>query len=651
MLSFECLNAPHHQHRILRLRVQRWGIVVAVGAWFGASGGVAHAQAGLPYIEPEESSEASPPETGEPARPTEIEEEASEVEPAPSPPRVATRPDTLGLSPTQLRERWQARRQALLDGNREAAMQILDEIVRRKEDSGWPNAISLAFAVVSEALEALANNQGHQAVDLAVYARRLAPDEPRTHLCEARARWSETEIVGSVNALFRAARASWRNPWELRMRLANLWVGLALSALVAAVLFALASVYRHFRSVRFGVKKLLPQGATRAQAAILVLALLLAPILLGVGLLWITLVWSVASAVFYRVRERVAAGMVVVFLGVLPFILPWAFAPLSYTDSRAHDAFRAATDIGAEAAAARLAGLSKPQPSEQFVLGLRALWSGDIDLAAQWLYRAAETDTLTSELYVSLGNIEYARGRLADATRVYEFAIEQDPSNVMALFNLARLKFSQTEQQAAGELHRRANEIDYATVERWSEEAKRIGPTYVVRPGVPTEILSRGHTVAEASYRAADDVWRLLAGGVRPSTFAAAAAVALAFVVATAAIHRDDRKTRRGGPQPLERIRHEIEIHRHQARIARLQRIFAVIFAGAGQLLSGRSVLGLTFATGFIGSVLIALSSLELIPKLAPYDGGPRVFALLLAAALGFGCYGLSLWDNLRGDG
>ena len=519
--------------------------------------------------------------------------------------------------------------------------------IEAKRDSGWPNASAVGLAVGAEAMDALEAGDTERGARLAETGRRLASLEPRAYLVEARALWATGEVRASLGALVGALRVSWSNPWDSRMRLANVGAGAAFALLFAMALFAVACVYRHFGSLRYSLMNVLPDGASRPQASIVVATVLVAPLVLGIGFSWTILFWSVAGTLYYGVRERVAALLVVLYLAAIPFFLPYLLQPIGYTGSRAHDAYLAATDIGAEAAAARLAAQPKPEPEEQFILGLRALWSGEINLAAEWLQLAADRDDSTPALYVSLGNIEYARGNIQRATEVYNVAINRDPENVMALFNLSRLKFSQTEQQEAGELHRRANEIDYATVERWSEEAKRIGPTYVVRPTVPRQVLDRGHRDLGTSGEAALDIWYALSGGAEPVDFAIGAGVAL-LLLAVGALRQRRREGQERGGQPLERIRQEIEVHRHQARIARLRKIFAVLFAGAGQLIAGRSVLGLVFATIFLTCVLVTLTALDVVPRLVPYDGGPRLFALVLAVGGALVCYGLALWDNAR---
>ncbi|MEO1172098.1 MAG: tetratricopeptide repeat protein, partial [Myxococcota bacterium] len=415
--------------------------------------------------------------------------------------------------------------------------------------------------------------------------RARAPDEPATHLIYGRIAWERGEFGTALGAMVEGFRRSWADPWELRMRVSNMAAGLSLAMLLAAFLFALASVYRHFRAIRYALIR--PTGLSRLQAGILVFTLLLTPVLLGLGIVFVLLLWSVIAAAYYRPPERIAAGLVVAYLAAIPLLLPLCLGPLSYTGSRAHDAYLAATDIEAEAAAARLAAHPNPRPSEQFILGLRALWSGQIESASEWLSQAERAGEDSSEFLVSLGNVEYTRGNLDKAAKVYRSALDANPSNVMALFNLSRLRFSQTELAEAGELHRLASEADYALVQSWDEEQKRIGPTYVVKPKVPLQVLHQSHPGQAETSRAAADVWFVLGGGMDASVFAIAAGVGLAFILFTTALYRRGER-KRGKTQPLERIRLEIEVHRHQARVERLRRVIAVVFAGAGQLIGRR---------------------------------------------------------------
>lgn len=621
--------------------------VFAVGVLYLLVPGVAYAQAGLPYIEEEPEPETTKPEAEAPA-PT----PAADAEPPPPSepvtPRVATQPQIVGLSPGDLYTLWERRLEHLHDGRLTDADAVLAELTEKKSDSGWPNSVSIGLAVSDEALETLAAGQLNRSMRLAEAARLLAPAQPATHLAYARVAWEQGSIGGSLGGLVEGFRRSWADPWSLRMRMSNMAVGLALSVLVASFLFALASVYRHFRSVRYALVH--PTGLSRFQAAIVVIAALLAPVLLGLGVVFVLLVWSVIAAAFYSPRERIAAGLVVGYLAAIPLLLPLVLGPLSYTGSRAHDAYLAATDIEAEAAAARLAAHPNPRPGEQFILGLRALWSGDVEGASSWLNRAEQAGERGPELLVSLGNVEFTRGNLDAAAKAYRAALDANPSNVMALFNLSRLRFSQTELAEAGELHRLASETDYALVQRWDEEQKRIGPTYVVKPNVPLDVLHQSHPGHEETTNAAADVWYVLGGGVEPMVFVATAAVGFLYVLLSIALYRRGEH-KRSKTQPLERIRLEIEVHRHQARIERLRRVVAVVFAGAGQLIGGRSLLGLLFATTFCACLLVVLTTVDLLPLLVPHGGGPRAAAIITASGAAIACYVLALLDNLKAEG
>lgn len=624
------------------------------------------AQVGLPYIEkPAEnaSGESESPSSDNTApsdedrsrdRRREPDVPATEIAP-PASPRVASRPKNLGFSPQELRVLWSKRLVCLNDGNFAKADEVLTRIVEKMRDSGWPNAVAMGLSVADEARDELREGRRVRAKRLAQAACALAPGQTIPHLVTASIAWKNGEALTAVSSLVMGIRASWADPWQRSLRWANVSIGLSVSLLFASVLFALAGLYRYSRALRFGLIRMLPPGSSRVQAGILVFTALFTPVLLGTGVVWVLLLWCVSVAFFYGTSERIAACLIVAFLGLLPICLPVFLAPLSYAGSRADDAYRAATDIEAESAAARLSARANPSPQEFFILGLRALWGGDSDLAAEYLKTAADAGESSASLMISLGNVQFIRGDLAKAERAYRAALVAEPSNVMALFNLARLKYSQTSSAEAGELHRQASDVDYQRVEAWDEEQRRIGPTYVVRPGAPVSVLAGGAFQSDpsSSRRAAADAWFVLAGGIDKKTSAFSALICLLLIVLTGVFKpyrgrsvEDEHKA-----QPLDRIRHEIEVHRHQARINRLRRIVAMVFAGAGQLLGGRSLIGLVLCTTFAACLLVIVTTAEWIPSLVPNSAVPPSLVLLGASLGAAVCYGISVVHNFRDQG
>ena len=106
----------------------------------------------------------------------------------------------------------------------------------------------------------------------------------------------------------------------------------------------------------------------------------------------------------------------------------------------------------------------------------------------------------------------------------------------------------------------------------------------------------------------------------------------------------------RSSVEPLQRIRHEIEVHRHNVRLLRMRRVVAVLVAGAGQLIVGRALAGFAFLVVFVTSILMLLVTIDIVPSPVPLASGPQPLALALYASIAVAAYVASLWDSSRED-
>jgi len=442
--------------------------------------------------------------------------------------------------------------------------------------------------------------------------------------------------------------------------LGNLALAGVVALLVASFVFGLIALYRHQGQLIFGVLQVLPNGATRLQAALIVIAAVATPLLVGVGPIWTVLIWVALPIAFYDRRERIGACVVIAFLALLPVTLPRAAEYLGYPGSRAQDLYLAATDMGARDAAARMLAQSKPIPAEILALGLRERYAGHIDQASRWIEQAIEKGMEHPSVYTTLGNLRFFAGDRAGAIAAYQRATAIDPKHVPALFNISRIYFSQTEHQKAGEAHRQATAVDYDQVEYYDQEAKLHGPPYMAPDEVPRSVFAMRNVSVPAVAIAAHDIWRELSGRTIALWYAAVAAgigllVALAGIfVKTPApsttLTAKATSASKTSVEPLQRIRHEIEVHRHNVRLLRMRRVVALLMAGAGQLMVGRALRGFAFLVVFVTSILMLLVALDIVPSPVPLATGPQPLALAVYAGIAITVYVVSLWDSSRED-
>ncbi len=286
--------------------------------------------------------------------------------------------------------------------------------------------------------------------------------------------------------------------------------------------------------------------------------------------------------------------------------------------------------------------------------------AGHVEQASRWIEQAIEKGMDHPSVYTTLGNLRYFAGDRAGAIAAYQRATQLDPKHVRALFNMSRIYFSQTEHQKAGEAHRQATAADYDQVEVYDQEAKLHGPTYMAPDEVPRSVFAMRSVSVPAVALATHDVWRELSGRTIALWYAAVAAligimVAITGIfvkspIVTTTLTAKAASAAKTSVELLQRIRQEIEVHRHNVRLLRMRRVVALLMAGAGQLMVGRALAGFGFLVVFVTSILMLLVALDIVPSPVPLATGPQSLALVVYAGIAIGAYVISLWDSLRED-
>lgn len=667
------------------------------------------AQAGIPYLaepdrptkakakakaKPRASDEPAPAEGdgSQPAAPADADADAgAPAAPAPStPPAAEAKPPetpTLERNPGKpfawFADLWVLRRAALVKGDTATATRLLTALVEAKMGAGWPDIFVYGDALAREADDALARGDPTMAVSLAGAATLIAPHRPSTHFALGRAYAAAGRGVGAAaGAYWRGVTVTATEPPLARAHLGNILVALSVASLLAAMLLALVALYRHVRLFFHDLNHLMPPGATRLQAVLFGVAIVLAPVFLRLGPAWAVLTWLVLFSVYFQRRERIGAVVAVLTLGAVSFGLPSITAHVGFPGSRAQDVYLTARDAAlGEAAAARLFAHKTLSPEEQYALGLRARWSGQLDEARRWLDQASLT-LADDDLLVTAGNVRYYVGDRPGAIDAYERALRVNSSSLPALFNLSRVYFALMEHQKAGEAQRRAMSIDLERVERLIEEAKRATGAYLVEAPVPLRLTGVRADPGLPQWRMMSLLWNALGGGTNRPTFALLATLGGVFIIAAMWLARllgpsvlcgrcGSPACHRCNPEmpdqaqcgqcyhafvdtqdvdPQERIRKEIQVHRYRARQTRVRQVLSIFLAGSGQMLRGAFLRGLLMMSAFLGLVAVLLTAVGVLPELVAADGPRWAAAIVVGVAL-LGLYVAALIDGLREDG
>lgn len=242
--------------------------------------------------------------------------------------------------------------------------------------------------------------------------------------------------------------------------------GLFLGLLVTSLMI----VFLHQAELRHMWRERLAPGLASGTARAWAWIILLVPFAAGLGLALPAVVFMGMLWPQLRVRERTVFVAMLLALVAAPFsgqVLGRLAMPLRedrgplYGISALPDE---AWSPERQAAVARLAAEQPSNPFLQFGLGWMARQGGDLATAETAYRRALKLWPGDARVMNNLANVLVTRGQSAAAIDLYQAAMEADPENAAAPFNLSLIYTRQFEYRAASEAAARASALDFELV-------------------------------------------------------------------------------------------------------------------------------------------------------------------------------------------
>ncbi|MEZ4271071.1 MAG: tetratricopeptide repeat protein [Myxococcota bacterium] len=653
---------------------------------------VVRAQVGLPYLVDEEDpdfddgDEVVPKVEADSASP---KNDAGESIDIPAEAKVAPAPTIRAEAPVDGRpaayfsELWAQRQAALGKGDETAAALRLAEMVEAKQAAGWPNFFVYGRAIAVQSQEALDANDLALATALASATVELAPDAAFSHRALAAVLFANGEYLPGLGSWTKAIYVSLREPPLLRVRLGNFLLALVCGLLLSSVAFAAISLCRYARPLISDLCRVMPAGARRWQAGLLLCAFALSPLLFRLGPAWWVLLWILCVGLYYGHKERLAAIAVLLVIAAVPLMLPKLTSHMLYPDSRVEDMYLGIRSLRTydDGVLERLQKVEPRSYQVSYVLGKRAQWSGDLHRARTFFEEALSQGGETPELLTTVGNMRFLLGDNPGAIAAYQRAIALEPKHLVAHFNLSRVYYGIAEHRKAGDAHRLASAINMDRVELYDQEAQQKGARFIVPEAVPLGLLTGGVESDAVHIRAVEQIWSWIGGATGRASFAAFALLGIIalvlMVILHTRLHLSEQCPRCGRPAHLRRyletdnirqcgpcyqafvavegveeqmrITKKIAAHRYQAGALRVRRLLSVFIAGGGQLIRGASFQGIVLMTLFVAGVIGVLSALQLVPSVtAVPDTDSGSFGLAIAGLMAIFSYTFSLWDGVR---
>lgn len=341
----------------------------------------------------------------------------------------------------RLQDGWLQWTGALYGGDPERALEAVDDLLATADRLGLGRLPDLAAGAMVQAVEAAREGEPER-VDLALEAaERLDPGRPEISFARAEVARLEGRPVGRVVAqLTGFARVlgpgALRTPALLDVALWSLVVLLVAGALFVALLMASAG-RPLIEDLGGWLDGRLPKMAVQP----LVVALLVWPLLLPWGPLWLVLYWSLLLWRWARPSERAVVVGLWLLLGSAPWLVDRAQAqlalelspPVRAVDSIVEDRLYGSlfTDLGV------LPATLPESPAVDHLLADLHVRLGQWELARRRYEAVLADEPENVPALIGLGAYHFHRGDLGSAIAMFQEAIAVDPDSAAAYFDLS----------------------------------------------------------------------------------------------------------------------------------------------------------------------------------------------------------------------
>jgi tetratricopeptide (TPR) repeat protein len=237
-----------------------------------------------------------------------------------SEPALELSPESLSAF-ASLQDEWLEWLAASYRANSVEARKALDLLLADARTLGMQRLPDLSVGAAGRAVDFASQGDFEVARWCLVAAERLDPGRPETSFAGARVAHLQGDYFSVVSQLLTGYSRLFRVPLLRSLWLSNLalWllaVVLATGALFVAVLMATRGAELLGDLIAFG-----QHFVTAAVGLVLGLALLLWPVLLPAGLLWLVIYWSILLWGYSSVSEKVLLIVLWILLGVTPILL------------------------------------------------------------------------------------------------------------------------------------------------------------------------------------------------------------------------------------------------------------------------------------------------------------------------------------------
>ncbi len=369
-----------------------------------------------------------------------------------------------------LQEAWLQWVGAFYSDHPDKAAEALEGMLTTARQLGMTRLVDLSLGVTAQALRSAREGNIVRAQWALDAAERLDPGRPEVAFARAR-------VAGRAGSYLAAARHSlvgfgrlWTIPERSILR-ANLlfWIGAVL--MLAAALFVLTQVAAKGSALVADLERWLGKRMSLGSARLVTALLLLWPLALPSGPLWLLLFWSALLWGYESPSERWVSAAVWLVVGLVPWLAagevkrvalaqsPPARALSHFADGRLYGGLFADLQV-LETALAGEAVTNELLADVHRTLGQ---WE-----EAKALYRQViESEPQNASALINIGAYHFRKGDFALANQYFERAARGEPPSAAAFYDLS-LSYSESYQfEESRDALAQAKAIDGERVDRW----------------------------------------------------------------------------------------------------------------------------------------------------------------------------------------
>jgi tetratricopeptide (TPR) repeat protein len=442
----------------------------------------------------------------------------------PSPLQRETPAQTTGKDREEVDRAWLSHREYLEKGDWPKSQGELEKVYQRNLDQGIRNDYAYSMALLRENSQAPQRGISMAKGELFAYANRMAPDY--SEVLQTRAWWLLTQIPSNwenatrgVSTWGKGVFLSFANQEEAFPRLANISFWILLSFILTFAAFAISLLFRHYFYFTHHLKHLIRLDMSSIPLMALSFLFLFSPFFLGLGWMWLFVLWVLVFWIYGRRSDRVVTLVLLGLLLLLPLGIRFHSSLLfSLAGNGIPEILRANNGAWSEDLHRKLVNLNNAHPQDPDILlslGLVEKRMGKWNEAEQRFLQLLQLDPRSAAGLNNLGNLLLVTGRPDQAAEAYQNAARLEPSRAEPPYNLGqayllklRMKEAEGEFQKAQRLQ--PQKISYYTTIS-SKNPNRLVMDWTIGP---LQVWKRVWTPSPERERIVRGLWEILWNGL-----------------------------------------------------------------------------------------------------------------------------------------